>query len=79
MNKPKEKAREEIKEILRILPSVNNKELRSHLLKEKQNLESIIALHELREKEAREVSQALKEGRMKTRYETRIVRNIEQR
>ena len=70
---PKEKAREEVKAILKVLPTVTNKDLRAHLLKEKSNLENVIALHEVREKEAQEFTRAKTEERV-TRRETRIIR-----
>ena len=54
----KEQAREEVKAILKVLPSVNNANLRSHLLEEKKKLESIIAWHEAREEDAQNAARA---------------------
>lgn len=79
MNQYKEKAREEVKAILRILPTITNKELRAHLLEEKRKLESVIALHEIREQEAREATRAIKEAKAGDPRETRLIIASEQR
>lgn len=80
MNQYKEKHREEIAAINRILPSVTNNALRLHLLEEKRKLENIIALHELREREAREATRAIYETKAggETRH-TRLIKANEQR
>lgn len=80
MNQPKDKTREEINAILRILPSVTNKELRLHLLDEKRKLENIIALRELRARDAREATRAIYEAKAggETRH-TRLIKANEQR
>lgn len=69
----KEQAREEVRAISKILPSVTNKDLRSHLLTEKRKLESIIALHEVREESARNLSRAIAAENARTHRETRII------
>ena len=79
MNQPKDKTREEINAILRILPSVTNKELRLHLLDEKRKLENIIALREIRERDALEATRAIYKAKAGDPRETRIFIASEQR
>lgn len=79
MNPYKEKAREEVKAIMRLLPSVTNKDLRAHLLAEKRKLEGVIALHEIRERDAAAATRAIKEAKTSTHRETRVIFANEQR
>lgn len=69
----KEQAREEVKAILKVLPSVSNTLLRSHLIEEKRKLESIIALHEVREEDARNATRAIAAHNAITSREKRII------
>ena len=80
MNQPKDKTREEINAILRIFFFFINKELRLHLLDEKRKLENIIALRELRARDAREATRAIYEAKAggETRH-TRLIKANEQR